>query len=100
MAIYVMLTKLSPESLTRPESVIELERQAESRIKSECQGVKWIANYATLGPYDYLDIYDAPDVETATKVALLVRSFGHATTETWLATEWDRFATLVKEMKG
>lgn len=100
MATYVMLTKLSPEALMSPESVIELEREAESRIRSECPGVKWIANYAVLGPCDYLDIYDAPDVETATKVALLVRSFGHATTETWLATEWDRFATLAKGLKS
>lgn len=50
-------------------------------------------------PLDYLDIFEAPDPEAATKVALIVRSFGHAATETWLATNWDRFLELARELK-
>ena len=99
MATYVMLTKLSPEALIRPDSVEELNRQVEERIQKECPDVKWSANYAVLGPCDYLDVFEAPDADTATKVALLVRSFGHATTETWLATPWDRFLELAKSLK-
>jgi uncharacterized protein with GYD domain len=100
MATYVMLTRLSPEALTRPGSVADLNKQVEDRIRQECPGVKWIANYAVLGPCDYLDIFDAPDADAATRVALLVRSFGHATTETWLATPWDRFLTLAQGLKN
>jgi len=99
MATYVMLTKLSPEALSRPDSVEELNRQVEERIQKECPDVKWSANYAVLGPCDYLDVFEAPDADTATKVALLVRSFGHATTETWLATPWDRFLELAKSLR-
>ena len=99
MATYVMLTKLSPEALSRPDSVEELNRQVEERIKMECPNVTWSANYAVLGPCDYLDVFEAPDADTATKVALLVRSLGHATTETWLATPWDRFLELAKSLK-
>jgi uncharacterized protein with GYD domain len=99
VATYVMLTRLSPEALTRPESVVQLNKQISERIKRECSKVKWVANYAVLGSCDYLDIFDAPDPETATKVSLLVRSFGHATTETWIATPWERFADLAKELK-
>ena len=98
MPTYVMLTKLSPEALTRPGTVVDLNQQVEDRIRRECPGVKWVGNYAVLGPCDYLDIFEAPDTETATKVALLVRSFGHATTETWLATPWDRFTELAKTL--
>ncbi len=72
MAIYIMQTRLSPEALTRPASVSELNQQVEERIKRECPEVKWVANYAVLGPCDYVDIFDAPDPDTATKVALLV----------------------------
>ncbi|MGE5698810.1 MAG: GYD domain-containing protein [Deltaproteobacteria bacterium] len=43
------------------------------------------------------DIFEAPDGDAATKVALLVRSFGHGVTETWVATPWDRFVQLAKE---
>lgn len=99
MAVYVMLTRLSPEALTKPESVLELNQKVESRIKQECPTVKWLANYSVLGPCDYLDIFEAPDTDTATKVALLVRSLGHATTETWVATPWDRFAGLAQSLR-
>jgi uncharacterized protein with GYD domain len=99
MPTYVMLTRLGPEALKRPESVVELNRQVEERIKRDCPGVKWLGNYAVLGPADYLDIFEAPDSEVATKVSLLVRTFGHATSETWLATPWDRFAALAQALK-
>lgn len=99
MAIYILLTRLSPEALVRPESVTKLNDKVEERIKKECPKLKWIANYAILGPYDYLDIFEAPDSETATKVALIIRSLGHATTETWQATPWDRFAKLAEGLR-
>jgi uncharacterized protein with GYD domain len=97
---YIMLTRLSPEALTRPGAVGNLNKKVEERIRQECPGVKWLANYAVLGPCDYLDVFEAPDADTATRVALLVRSFGHATTETWVATPWDRFLTLAQSLKN
>lgn len=100
MPTYIMLTRLSPDALKRPESVGDLNKQAEERIKKECPGVKWLGNYAVLGPCDYVDIFEAPDSDAATKVALLIRSFGHATTETWVATQWDRFLSLASGLKG
>jgi len=95
-----MLTRLSPEALTRPGAVGNLNKKVEERIRQECPGVKWLANYAVLGPCDYLDVFEAPDADTATRVALLVRSFGHAITETWVATPWDRFLTLAQSLKN
>jgi uncharacterized protein with GYD domain len=99
-ANYIMLTRLSPEALTRPGAVADLNKKVEGRIRQECPGVKWLANYAVLGSCDYLDVFEAPDADTATRVALLVRSFGHATTETWVATPWDRFLTLAQGLKN
>ncbi len=100
MATYIMLTRLSPEAVARPQYVTDLNNKVESRIKKECPGVRWLANYAVLGGCDYVDIFDAPDADTATKVSLIVRSFGHATTETWIATAWDRFKDLVATLKS
>jgi uncharacterized protein with GYD domain len=96
MATYVMLTRLSPEALTEPGAVEELNKKVEDHIRAECPGVKWVANYAVLGRCDYLDLFEAPDADTATKVSLLVRSLGHATTETWVATPWERFLALAQ----
>jgi uncharacterized protein with GYD domain len=100
MPTYAMLTRLSPEALARPASVVELNRQVAERLQRECPGITWLANYAVLGPYDYLDIFEAPDVDTATKVSLLVRSFGHATTETWMVTPWERFTEVATGLKS
>jgi uncharacterized protein with GYD domain len=70
------------------------------RLKRDCPGVTWLVNYAVLGPCDYLDIFEVPDVDTATKVSLLVRSFRHATTQTWVVTPWDRFINLATSLKS
>ena len=57
--------------------------------------MKWLANYAILGPCDYLDLFEAPDESLAAKVVMLIRSFGHAQTETWTAVPWERFKSLI-----
>ena len=100
MLTFVMLTRLEPGSLSSPQSLEELERQAMQRIRSECPTVEWLSNYAILGPWDYLDIFRAPDIETAMKVATLIRTFGHAHTEVWTGTEWERFKEMVRHLPG
>lgn len=99
MALYALLTKLSPNALSGPQSIEDLDKQVAERVKQECPEVKWQANYAVLGPYDYLDIFEAPDSDTASKVALIVRSLGHGTTETWTLTGWDRYRQLAGELR-
>lgn len=49
---------------------------------------------------DYLDIFTASDIETAAKVSALIRTFGHAQTEVWTVTEWDRFKEIVRRLPG
>jgi uncharacterized protein with GYD domain len=98
MATYVLLTKISPESMASPDRLKKLEEEVKQRISKSCPQVRWLANYAVLGPYDYLDIFEAPDELTAGKVATIVRSFGHATTETWGAIPWDRFKGMVQQL--
>ena len=53
--------------------------------------VKGVANCATLGPHDYMDVFEAPDETVAAKVVMIIRSCGHAQTETWTAMPWERF---------
>lgn len=98
MPTFVMLTRVAPEALRSPQGVEVLERVAMTAVRAECPGVEWVGSYALLGPYDYLDIFRAPDIETATKVATLVRIGGHAHTEVWAATEWTRYKEMVREL--
>jgi uncharacterized protein with GYD domain len=100
MPTFVMLTRLSPDALRSPKSLEDLEREVMDRIRSECRQVEWVHNFAILGPYDYLDIFRAPDIDTAFKVATLIRSFGHAHTEVWTAIEWRKFKDMVRHLPG
>ena len=96
MSTFIMLTRLAHGALTSPSSLENLEREVMDRVRAECPEVEWLKSFAVLGPCDYLDIFQAPDIETATKVATIVRTFGHAETEIWSATEWDTFKELVR----
>ena len=98
MATFVMLTKLSPEVIKNPKSVEELGKAVTEKLKDKLPQVKWVASYSLLGPYDYLDIFEAPDERSASQAALILRSFGHATTETWTAIPWDRYLELAREI--
>ncbi len=95
MATYVVLTRLTPESAKTPADLKRLEQVVTERIRKECPQVKWVANYAILGPCDYMDIFEAPDEIVAAKVVMIIRSYGHATTETWTAMPWERFEIVI-----
>ena len=100
MAAFIMLTRLAPGAIRSPEQLEKLEKEVMKRIEEGLAGgqVKWLANYAVLGPYDYLDIFEAPDIEAAMKVSAIVRTLGHAHTEVWAATEWTRFKEIVRSL--
>ena len=100
MPTYIMLTRLSPEALREPSAAEEFSRQVEEQVLRDCPNVKWISNYAILGPYDYLDVFEASGEEEAVKLSLIVRSAGHATTETWIATPWERFVNLARAVSS
>jgi uncharacterized protein with GYD domain len=100
MATFIMLTRLNPDAVRSPRELEQLERDAMKCVREECSDVEWLNSYAVLGPYDYLDIFIANDIETAARVSAIIRTFGHAQTEIWTATDWDRFKELVRTLPG
>jgi uncharacterized protein with GYD domain len=90
-----VLTRLTPETVKTPRELKRLEKAVSEAIRRECPKVKWLANYAILGPHDYLDTFEAPDETVAAKVVVIIRSFGHAETETWTALPWERFESSI-----
>jgi uncharacterized protein with GYD domain len=98
MQTFIMLTRLSPEAVRHPKAYETLERAAMSAIQEQCPQVRWLHSWAVLGPHDYLDVFAAPDIETAARVAALVRLAGHAQTEVWGAVEWPAFRDMVRAL--
>ena len=100
MLTFIMLTRLSPGALRSPRSLEELEQQVKEQIQTDCPEIEWVHNYAVLGDCDYLDIFKAPDMEAALKVAAIVRTSGHAHAEIWTATEWRSYKDIIRELPG
>ena len=90
MAIYVMLTTLTDEGRKtikgNPQRIREVNKEVEA------MGVKILAQYSLLGPYDFVNILEAPNNQTITKVALELGSRGTLQTMTMAAMTLDEFS--------
>lgn len=98
MPTFVLMTKLSPETMGDPRGLKAVGKAWLDKVSKHCPGVKWIAHYALLGRYDFMDIYEAPDFETAHKVSYISRAEGALEAESWQAVSYDRYVKLVDEV--
>jgi uncharacterized protein with GYD domain len=98
MSLYVLATRISSSSLHTPETLERAERQVMKRIREECRDVRWLSDLVVCGPYDYIDIFDAPSLESALKVSVLVRTYGHSHAEIWPALGWDEFERILARL--
>jgi uncharacterized protein with GYD domain len=96
MPVFVMQTQVSADALSQPKSFATLEHHVAERLREHCPDVRWIASYAVLGPCDYIDIFEAPDIAAATRVSVLVRSHGRANSQVWPAMAWTDFKELLR----
>lgn len=96
MQTFILMTKLSPEVAKRMKDRARLGRAWLDQVKQKCPEVKFVAHYALLGPFDFLDIYDAPDAETAAKVSMISLSNGALQAESWTAIPYKRFVELAE----
>jgi uncharacterized protein with GYD domain len=91
MNTYVILSRLSPEAFRDPKEFKQLAAAVSERIKTECPGVVWKQSYATLGRFDIIDVVESEDLKQVEKAAMIIRAYGHSTTETLVATPWKKF---------
>ncbi|MBN3036234.1 MAG: GYD domain-containing protein [Bacteroidales bacterium] len=98
MQTYILLTKLSPEVLQQMKDRAELGRSWLEKVRETCPEVRFLAHYAILGPYDFIDIYEAPDNETAAKVSMISQANGAFHAESLSAIPYKRFLELTKSI--
>jgi uncharacterized protein with GYD domain len=83
MAVFIMLTKLTPNGVRtikdNPSRVQEVNREVEQL------GVKVLNQWATLGEYDFVTVVEAPDETAMAKVSVELGSRGTTSNETMAA---------------
>ncbi len=91
MPIFVILSRISPQAFDDPRDFKDLAKNVSEKIKRQCPGVSWKDSFATLGRFDVVDIVEATDAKEVEKAAMIIRAYGHASTETLVATPWKEF---------
>jgi uncharacterized protein with GYD domain len=97
MAKFVMFTTLTDEGrktiTENPGRIKEVNKEVEA------MGAKVLAQYAVLGPYDFINILEAPNNEAVSKVAIALGSRGTLQTMTLAAMDIDAFIGTLKKQK-
>ncbi|HLF49358.1 MAG TPA: GYD domain-containing protein [Methylomirabilota bacterium] len=95
MAHYVMLSSLSESGRRvlrdRPGWIRKVNRELESK------GAKVRAQYAVLGPYDFVTILEAPDNETISAISVEMGARGSVSMMTMPAIPLDTFINRLKQ---
>ena len=90
-----MLTTLTDEGRKsikeKPERIKEVNKEVEA------MGAKVLAQYAVLGPYDFVNILEAASNEAVSKVAIALGSRGTLQTMTMAALDVDDFIGSLKK---
>ena len=93
MATYVLLTKVSAAGVktiqSNPRRIKEVNKEIESL------GARVVAQYATLGRYDFVNIVEAKDVETIAKISVALGARGTVQIETLSAIPVESFVRAI-----
>ncbi len=94
MPVYVLLSRLTAEGRKtireNPERIQEVNKEIEAF------GVKLLSQYATLGPYDFVNILEAPDNRTIAKVSVELGARGTVEITTLPTIPMNEFVATVK----
>ncbi len=95
MGYYIMLSNLTDEGARTIKKNPERIKQVNAEV--EAMGVKVLAQYAVMGPYDFVNILEAPDNETVARLSVELSSRGSMKMITLPAIPVDDFIENVKK---
>lgn len=93
MATYVLLTKVSTAGVKTIQSNPRRIKEVNKEI--EALGARVVAQYATLGRYDFVNIVEAKDVETIARISVALGARGTVSIETLTAIPVESFIRAV-----
>ena len=94
MASFIMAMTINPSAKkVHPDLSHQINESLELFTKNK---IKVLNLYATLGRYDYLAIFEAPDQSMAFRVAAEINLKGILETETWPVVPYEDFSQLIK----
>jgi len=91
MATYVILSRFSPDAFREPRDFKKLAETVSNKIKIDCPGLNWKHSFATLGRFDVVDVVETDDPKQVERATMIIRAYGHSTTETLVGTPWKEF---------
>ncbi len=95
MTTYIILSRFSPEAFGDPKNFKDLAATVTAKVKKQCPEINWKGSFATLGRFDVVDFVEADDPKQIEKAAMIIRAYGHSTTETLIATPWKEFLSVL-----
>jgi uncharacterized protein with GYD domain len=89
MPTYILLSNLTAQGVqtlrANPERLREVNRDVEEL------GAKVVHQWATLGPFDFINVVEAPDAATIAKVSVALGARGSAKLQTLTALDIEEF---------
>ena len=98
METYFLMTKLSPDVTKRMRDRAAIGRAWLDKVRESCPEVKFVAHYGLLGPFDFVDIYEAPNAEVAAKVSMISLANGALQAESWVALPYLKIVELSQDL--
>ena len=93
MPTYVTLLNYTDQGIRNAKGSPERQQQAEERLRQ--LGGRFIGHYLTMGIYDYVLVWEAPDDETAARYMLTLGSSGNVRTTTLKAFPQEQFQSIL-----
>ncbi len=94
MPTYIMLSKLTEQGLqtlrANPDRIREVNKDVEEL------GARVLHQWATLGPFDFVNIVEAPDAKTVARVSVAISARGSTQLQTYEAIDVDELLELLR----
>ena len=94
MPVYIMLTSLTAQGVqtlkSNPDRLREVNRDVEEL------GAKVLHQWATLGPFDFVNVIEAPDDATVARISIALAARGSAKFQSLPAFAVDDFLALME----